>query len=309
MQGTIAPKAKEKLLKNISPAEHIDLRKLTRWLTALRVLQAGLVVVMLVLYFFGMDTNTLLILAFIVPVVLAENALLAFVLSKLAAYQEQEAQMREVLDGEQALIRQLRTQRHDFINHLQVVYALIQMKDYDQAENYVEQMYSDIQSVGQQMRTKCAAVNALLAAKSVQAEKRGVRMSMTIRTDLEVLPIQEWEVCRILANLLDNAMDAVADALEPVVELTLWEDVLGLHLKVFNNGTPIPEELEETIYQPGFTTKGERGTGMGLYIVKSTVEDHGGSIELNSRQEGTTFTLYLPPRKVFTGTGMAAADS
>lgn len=309
MQQAPRPKAKERFLRTISPAEHIDLRKISHWLTFYRILQAVVAVVLLVLYFFGHSPNVLLALGIIVPVVLMENALLSSTTARLAMYEEQETQMQAVLDSEQALIRQLRTQRHDFINHLQVVYALIQMKDYDKAEEYVEQIYTDIQSVGKQMRTQCAAVNALLAAKSVQAEKRGIRLAMAIHTDLAELPIREWEVCRILANLLDNAMDASEGAADPVVELALREDVTGLRVEVSNNGKPIPQALLEDIFQPGFTTKGERGTGMGLYIVRSTVEEHGGTVDVTSDETRTVFRLHLPPQKWPAGGSVTADDS
>ena len=70
----------------------------------------------------------------------------------------------------------LRSQRHDFLNHLQVVYSLMEMGEYQEANRYIEQVYGDIQALSQQMKTACAPVNALLRAKAAEAQKRGVRV-------------------------------------------------------------------------------------------------------------------------------------
>ena len=62
---------------------------------------------------------------------------------------------------------------------------------------------------------------------------------------------------------------------------------------VTNSGPRIPEELRETIFRPGFTTKKEDGHGMGLYIVQNVLKNYKGSLELQSEEE-TTFTFRLP---------------
>ena len=64
----------------------------------------------------------------------------------------------------------LRAQRHDFLNHLQVVYSLIEMGEHQEANQYIEQVYGDIQSVSKALKTACAPVNALLRAKMAEAE-------------------------------------------------------------------------------------------------------------------------------------------
>jgi signal transduction histidine kinase len=61
-----------------------------------------------------------------------------------------------------------------------------------------------------------------------------------------------------------------------------------------DTGCGIPEAYRAKIFTPFFTTK-ESGTGLGVYLVKETVEAHGGSLTVESReQEGTTFRISLP---------------
>ena len=72
--------------------------------------------------------------------------------------------MKETLKSVEMLNNTLRAQRHDFLNHLQVVYGLIEMDEYEEARNYINKTYKDIQSVSQVLKTASPAINALLQA-------------------------------------------------------------------------------------------------------------------------------------------------
>ena len=105
----------------------------------------------------------------------------------------------------------LRAQRHDFKNHLQVVFGLIEMGEYKEAQDYIERVYGDVQLVSRALKTASPAVNALLAAKAADCEERGIRMEVRIRSAWQGLALPGWEMCRVLGNLIDNAIDAMAD--------------------------------------------------------------------------------------------------
>ena len=108
------------------------------------------------------------------------------------------------------------------------------------------------------------------------------------------MPLEDWELCRVLSNLIDNAMDAAESSQDAAVELKLWEDIQGLRFRVTNRGPMIPVEMRERIFLPGVTTKGDRGTGMGLHIVDSILREHGGAIELHSDETETSFEGRIP---------------
>ena len=69
-----------------------------------------------------------------------------------------------------------------------------------------------------------------------------------------------------------------------------------MRIDVTDTGTGIPEEVRPHIFDTYFTTKAAgEGTGLGLPIVKSIVEEHGGEVKFRSRiGEGSTFTVFLP---------------
>lgn len=257
-------------------------------------LQIVLAVALAVLYFMGEPVITGVLMALLVPIVALGNALLMRNAWAILSFQEQMESIEQTMQGEAALNRKLRAQRHDFINHLQVVYSLLQLGEHREAEEYLKRVYDDLKQVGALLRTRNQAVNALLAAKSMQAEQRHIRLSYTIKAALAELPVEDWQLCRVLGNLIDNALDAAGGQDDPYAEVSLWEELNALCFAVSNNGPPIPAELMERIFEPGFTTKGDRGTGMGLYIVRSLMEQWGGRIDAASLSGMTKFTGRIP---------------
>ena len=142
------------------------------------------------------------------------------------------------------------------------------------------------------MRTQVTAFNALLQVKNAACEERGIQLDIDIRTPLEGLPVPAWEICCIIGNLMDNAMDALQDRADGKIHLLVREDLKRFLFTVQNNGAPIPQDLRESIFEPGFSTKGE-GRGMGLSIVRKTLGEFGGQIALEDGPE-TAFTVTIP---------------
>lgn len=108
---------------------------------------------------------------------------------------------------------------------------------------------------------------------------------------------------QVIVNLVSNAADAMAESAatgERHVEIHGRATESGVRLTVSDRGTGIPPEAAARIFEPLFTTKGsDRGTGLGLYVVKRIVHDSGGSITFADRPGGgTVFTVELPPRLV-----------
>lgn len=187
----------------------------------------------------------------------------------------------------------LRAQRHDFMNHLQVVYSLIEMEENQEARSYIEQVYGDIQKVGRALKTAVPALNALLAAKLSDCEAKGIQMRLDIRSSFEKLPVSDWEMCRILGNLIDNAMDALKQTEHPAIEVSTWENLHTYGFRVKNNGPKVPRQIADKIFEQGFSTK-STGRGMGLHIVEEILGQYGGKIMLRSDQDETCFEGEVP---------------
>lgn len=195
-------------------------------------------------------------------------------------------------DQMDALNLKLRAQRHDFLNHIQVVYSLLEMGESAEAADYLEKVYDELKTVSKVMRTKVTAFNALLQVKNAACEERGIRLDMDIQSALEGLPVPAWEICCIIGNLIDNAMDALAGHDSGCIRLTVREDLKRFTFTIANNGEAIPDSIRESIFEPGVSTKGEE-RGMGLSIVKNTLHEFGGQIALEDGAE-TAFTVTIP---------------
>ena len=192
----------------------------------------------------------------------------------------------------------LRTQRHDYLNHIQVIYSLMELEEFDEARNYIEPVYKDIVRVSKALKTSKPAVNALLQAKLQMAEKNEIDMELEIKSDLKLLNMEPWEFCRVVGNIIDNAIFALK--LKPnnrYILVEFAEDIQNIKINISNNGYNIPKEIIDDIFKEGFTTKGDKGDGMGLAIVKEIVETFSGTIAVASNEERTSFEIVIPKKE------------
>jgi PAS domain S-box-containing protein len=110
------------------------------------------------------------------------------------------------------------------------------------------------------------------------------------------------EIRQVFVNLLNNAVEAVGQGGQIQVHITRSKDwrteAQGVRVMVADNGPGIPRELRSRIFEPFFTTKVEKGTGLGLWVVRGIVAKHGGSIRMRSStrpgRTGTLFSVFLP---------------
>ena len=203
--------------------------------------------------------------------------------------------MDSTIEAMESLNNTLRAQRHDFLNHLQVVYSLMEMEEYGEANAYIEKVYGAITAVSRVMKTANPAINALLQVKLSACDKAGVQAEVNIQSAWKDLPVPGWEMCKVLSNLIDNALDALEEV-EPVgrrLRITLTEDLRSYRFSVANTGPMIPLKSQKAIFGAGITTKAA-GHGMGLFIVKKTLNDRGGDIEVTSSPELTEFSGWVP---------------
>lgn len=198
--------------------------------------------------------------------------------------------MQKSLEQMEKLNNTLRAQRHDFMNHLQIVYSLMEMEEYEEARNYIDKVFNDIQKVNKVLKTSNPAVNALLQAKLLYAEKKGINMEVAVTSQLKDLKMPSWEFCRVLGNIIDNGIYALQSKdINRILQVELYEDIKMYRFRIKNNGPEIPKDIKNRLFEGGFTTKGQEGEGMGLYIVKELIESYGGSISVCSDENITIF--------------------
>jgi sensor histidine kinase regulating citrate/malate metabolism len=203
--------------------------------------------------------------------------------------------MTESMSNLEELNTRLRTQRHDYLNHFQVIYGLMELGEYEEAKGYIDPVFKDIMKVSKALKTAQPAVNALLQAKIEAAEKKGIDLYLEIRSQLKEIPIEPWNLCKVLANIIDNGITALSEVeSEKCIHLEIGEDMNYYTFLIYNNGPEIPKTQLDNIFRQGFSTKKEEEHGMGLFIVAKIVREAGGTIMVNSNADKTSFYIELP---------------
>ena len=127
-------------------------------------------------------------------------------------------------------------------------------------------------------------------------EAQANSVTIAIETDLKDVPPvwgSQSELRELLSNLILNAVDAMPHG--GTITLRTRSEGSQIALEVADTGIGMSEEIRQRCLEPFFTTKGERGTGMGLPMVHATVQRHQGTLNIESEpDEGTTFIIKLP---------------
>ncbi len=212
-----------------------------------------------------------------------------------AFYQNQNNNLEESMKNLEELNTKLRAQRHDYLNHIQVIYGLLELEEYEEAKKYMAPVFKDIMKLSKALKTKQPAVNALLQAKMEAAQKEDIDFYLEVRSDLKYISMEAWDLCKILANLIDNAITALSEKEnEKQLHVEIWEDKEKYNFCIYNNGPVIPKEHMENIFKQGFTTKKEEGHGMGLAIISRILKDNHGEITVSSKENKTSFQVNIP---------------
>jgi PAS domain S-box-containing protein len=146
-------------------------------------------------------------------------------------------------------------------------------------------------------------VESLLSVFSPRMRAKGIQLCREINDDVEIRAVP-GEIRQVIANLLSNSIDALETGGQIRVRVSRgrqWKNGEfreGVRLSVADTGSGIPEAIRDQLFEPFFTTKHDVGTGLGLWVCKSIVENHGGSIQVRSRtapgNSGTVFSVLFP---------------
>lgn len=140
-------------------------------------------------------------------------------------------------------------------------------------------------------------LNDFVSTLNIYSRQYRGRLIKNIKDDLPEVLCKGYQIRRVIINLFMNAMQVLEKHRDPEIVFSLWGDEEYAYLSIKDNGPGIPSDIEEHIFEELFTTK-ERGTGIGLYLVKQIIDCHEGKIELEtSDKDGTTFTIMLPVAK------------
>jgi signal transduction histidine kinase/FixJ family two-component response regulator len=138
----------------------------------------------------------------------------------------------------------------------------------------------------------------LAASFEPKISVRGIQFDCHIKADLGEFSIDAGILRSIITNILDNAIDACdtdPSGRAHAISLRVTASDAAVLFEVQDNGIGMDADMRSKIFTPFYTSKGNRGTGLGLYISNKLLARHGGAIRLTSRAgRGATFTLTVP---------------
>lgn len=216
---------------------------------------------------------------------------------------ELENALRE-LDEVRRLTDALRAQQHEFSNRMHVMSGLLELGHYDEAIGFASRIDGATAGLAAELEARIDSprIVALLVAKTTVARERGIALTVECDSQVEVDAEHADALVSIAGNLIDNAIDAAADApARPgavrAVEVRLAEDGHELVLEVSDSGPGIPAGAAESIFVGGWTTKEQSGgphRGIGLTVVRQAVDQLAGTIEVRDGANGARFRVTLP---------------
>jgi len=132
------------------------------------------------------------------------------------------------------------------------------------------------------------------AVNLYQDTRSNVKVIFSDSFNVPVFKIDREQIKRVMINLLDNAMAAIEDKGEIIVDLSYIKDQELARIEVSDNGRGIAPEHKTRLFEPYFSTK-KQGSGLGLAIVNTIIRDHKGFIEVQDNEpRGTRFIIELP---------------
>lgn len=153
-----------------------------------------------------------------------------------------------------------------------------------------------------QEAVKPVDVNVLLEDTLLLLSRQLQRANVEVKQDFGKLPlavVAQDQLRQVFSNMVINAKDAMPEGGRLWIrtrQVRAEDDVHAwIRIVLADTGTGIPPEMLNTIFEPFVTTKGEKGTGLGLWIVKGIITNHGGRLRVRSKQgKGTVFQIDLP---------------
>jgi signal transduction histidine kinase len=157
------------------------------------------------------------------------------------------------------------------------------------------QGYGNVEASPPKAVSVSAALKEIIKGLTSVADQKGVAFRVSICDDPCVLMGDALQLNRAIQNVIINAIQACPEK-SGIVSVTCTAKDFYVELRVEDNGPGIPANQLNKVFDPYFTTKqASSGTGLGLYITKKVVEDHNGSIKVESTPSaGTVFTIRLP---------------
>lgn len=208
---------------------------------------------------------------------------------RIAAYQREliETHYREV----ENMYRQIRGWRHDYRNHIQTMKVLAANGDMDALKAYLDELDTDLNTVDTVVKTGNPMADAILNSKISLARSRNIPTQVDAHIPVK-LKMSELDLCCIIGNLFDNAMEASMALPEGKRLIRVYMDMKGTQLYISFTNFTAAKKLSKV--GKGFKTSKGEGHGFGLVRMDDIVSRYDGYLSRNSEDGAFTTEILIP---------------
>lgn len=196
-------------------------------------------------------------------------------------------------------IEKLRAKEHEYKNHLNTIYRIIELEEpYDvknKLSEYIEKIKGtrDLEAI---LSIKNTVLKAVLYEKLLECEKRGIKINIDVRSNLNMISIDDTELVIVLSNLLNNAIEAAQDGLDKFINVKIYsverERKIRNYICIKNS---INQNIEFSIGEltkKGYSTKGEN-RGYGLYNINKILKKTNGKMLVDRQVESMSIEIVI----------------
>lgn len=195
--------------------------------------------------------------------------------------------LQEVYDGNAKLY-------HDFHNHINVIYHLIEKENFDEAKKYIGKISEPVREISELSLTGSDVVDIVIHSKKRWMEQNNIKLKVNVEFPTGT-HISSYDMCIILSNLLDNAMESAMELSEfnktmqsPEVDCIIRRVQGFLFVKIVN---PCKMKSNKLFYT---TKKDVTLHGFGLQNVKNTVDKYNGTFNIECENSRCEVLIMIP---------------
>ncbi len=208
---------------------------------------------------------------------------------KIATYQ------RELIDTHyqevETMYEKMRMWRHDYRNHIQLMKALLSNGEIDKLKDYLDELDKDLNSLDTVVKTGNSMCDAILNSKISLAISKQIKVKVDAHIPVK-LKMSELDLCVIIGNLFDNAIEASLKLPEEKRQIRIYMDMKKTQLYIsFTNFTSVNKQTK--VNNRFNTTKGEEH-GLGLVRIDSIIDRLDGYLSRNSEDGAYTTEILIP---------------
>lgn len=222
----------------------------------------------------------------------------------LMNYLNKKRQLEEYVRNLEDVINVIRREKHDFMNHINTVFAICRLNKPDSLEmidRYLTKLTNNLQVTYKFFETGNIYVDGLLAIKSNVCFENDIELVVDIGEPLHRAEADDSDVAGIVGNIVDNALESLLKASEIKNKKIIFKTCIegkSYHMIISNNGPEIQKQHIDMIFDNGFTTKSNsKDHGFGLYITKQLILKNDGQVFVSSTPLETVFNIVYKVRE------------